>query len=65
MPRNVHIDEIPESGLGLGLFIVRSVVERHGGSVSLTRTDTNRTRAEVVLPRERPGVGEPAVVEPR
>ncbi len=43
-----------ESGLGVGLFIVRSIVERHGGSVRLVRTLENRTRAEVRLPPEPP-----------
>jgi signal transduction histidine kinase len=43
-----------ESGLGLGLFIVRSIVERHGGSVVLERTSDARTRADVRLPKEAP-----------
>jgi K+-sensing histidine kinase KdpD len=44
-----------ESGLGLGLFIVRSIVERHGGRVTLARTPEGRTRALVELPKEPPG----------
>jgi signal transduction histidine kinase len=41
-----------ESGLGLGLYIVRSIVERHNGNVALLRTDEGRTRAVVSLPTE-------------
>jgi signal transduction histidine kinase/HAMP domain-containing protein len=43
-----------ESGLGLGLYIVRSIVERHGGTVRLERTPEGRTRAVVALPLEAP-----------
>ena len=41
-----------ESGLGLGLFIVRSIVERHGGHVALIRTPESTTRVQVNLPKE-------------
>ncbi len=43
-----------ESGIGLGLYIVKSVVERHGGTVRLERTEQGRTRATVELPQEAP-----------
>lgn len=46
-------EEEPEpGGLGLGLWIVKSIVERHGGSVSATRTAEGRTRFNVTLPIE-------------
>ena len=44
-------DEEPEpTGLGLGLWIVKSIVERHGGQVSAGRTTEGRTRFSVLLP---------------
>ena len=39
-------------GLGLGLWIVRSIVERHGGTVGVQRTAENRTRFTIILPVE-------------
>jgi signal transduction histidine kinase len=46
--------EEPEpGGLGLGLWIVKSIVDRHGGSVVAARTPENRTRFTVTLPRAR------------
>jgi len=49
-------DEEPEPrGLGLGLWIVKSIVERHGGRVAAERTASGRTRFTVTLP-----VAEPA-----
>lgn len=44
----------PEApGLGLGLWIVKSIVERHGGSVRVERTGEQRTRFCVLLPQSR------------
>jgi signal transduction histidine kinase len=38
-------------GIGLGLFIVRSIVLAHGGTVEMTSSDADGTTFEVVLPR--------------
>jgi signal transduction histidine kinase len=44
-------DQEPEPrGLGLGLWIVKSIVERHGGRVAAERTVAGRTRFTVTLP---------------
>ncbi|MEX2150118.1 MAG: ATP-binding protein [Steroidobacteraceae bacterium] len=44
-------DQEPDPrGLGLGLWIVKSIVERHGGSVVASRTANGRTRFSVTLP---------------
>jgi signal transduction histidine kinase len=37
-------------GLGLGLWISRSILERHGGSIEVSRTESQRTRFIVTLP---------------
>ncbi len=47
-------DREPEPpGLGLGLWIVRSVIERHGGKVRVERTEAERTRFIIELPVEK------------
>ena len=43
-------DEPEPGGLGLGLWIVKSIVERHGGTVAAQRTVENRTRFSITLP---------------
>lgn len=44
-------DAEPEPrGLGLGLWIVKSIVERHGGQVAAARTPQHRTRFTINLP---------------
>ena len=46
-------DEEPEpGGLGLGLWIVKSIIDRHAGTISLTRTEQGRTRFIITLPIE-------------
>ncbi len=44
-------DEEPEpGGLGLGLWIVKSIIDRHAGTIALTRTEQGRTRFVMTLP---------------
>jgi signal transduction histidine kinase len=38
------------AGLGLGLWLVKSITERHGGSVAFERTPAGRTRFTLTLP---------------
>jgi signal transduction histidine kinase len=45
--------EEPEpGGLGLGLWIVKSIIDRHAGTIELTRTVQGRTRFTITLPVE-------------
>jgi signal transduction histidine kinase len=44
-------DEPEQSGVGLGLYLVKSIVERHAGRVE-ARIEQSGTRMCVVLPRE-------------
>ena len=46
-------EEEPEpGGLGLGLWIVKSIIDRHAGTIALVRTPEARTRFTLSLPRE-------------
>jgi K+-sensing histidine kinase KdpD len=48
-------DEEPApGGLGLGLWIVKSIIDRHGGTINATRTSDNHTRFIITLPAEPP-----------
>ncbi len=40
------------AGLGLGLWLVKSIIERHGGSVAFERTAAGRTRFSLTLPAD-------------
>jgi signal transduction histidine kinase len=48
-------DEPEPGGLGLGLWIVKSVVERHGGSIIVQRTPEQHTRFSFTLPAQSDG----------
>ena len=47
-------DEPAPGGLGLGLWIVKSIVDRHGGTIDAARTPDDHTRFTITLPVEPP-----------
>jgi signal transduction histidine kinase len=48
-------EQEPEpGGLGLGLWIVKSIIDRHGGHITAVRTADNRTRFSFQLPMVQP-----------
>ncbi|MGH8255782.1 MAG: ATP-binding protein [Steroidobacteraceae bacterium] len=58
-------DTEPEApGLGLGLWIVKSIIERHGGVVRVERTAAQRTRFSLLLPQGEPALPQPSEVLP-
>ena len=45
-------------GMGLGLFITREIVERHGGQISGTAAPDRGTTFRVMLPKQPPRNGD-------
>ena len=52
MQRGVEGVDKEGRSVGLGLFIVRAIVEAHGGTIELTSQEAEGTTFRVVLPRE-------------
>jgi signal transduction histidine kinase len=50
--RGSHAHESRAAGSGLGLSIVRSIVEMHNGRVAITSTPEKGTQVSVLLPRD-------------
>ena len=50
-PPHLRFDtRVPQQGVGLGLYIVRSIVEAHGGDIRLSSHPGNGTTFEILLP---------------
>ena len=52
-------------GLGLGLYIVRTLVRAHGGDIEVRSGEGEGTTFRVVLPRAAPEPPEPRTRDPR
>jgi signal transduction histidine kinase len=52
-------DQSSRTSLGLGLYIVHSIVQAHKGSITVDSTDTRGTIFRVCLPLHRPGAAVP------
>jgi signal transduction histidine kinase len=52
--RGARATEMRAAGSGLGLSIARSIVEMHGGRISIASTLNKGTQVEVTLPKEIP-----------
>ncbi len=52
-----------ETGVGLGLALVRRIVEGHGGRVELDSTPGQGTSVRLLLPVRPPGALEPAAAQ--
>ena len=51
------------SGSGLGLSIVRAIIERHGGTIAAANGDRSGAVFEILLPRTQPSAERPAASE--
>ena len=43
--------DISSNSLGIGLYIVREIVQAHGGTIAVSSTDLDGTRFTITLPR--------------